>query len=162
MKYTVAQRVFSLLFLVFLLCSATSFADSQIKLSAGQTVYVPVYSNVFSGPKARPFNLAAILSIRNTDLHNSMIVGSIEYYDNDGNLLKKYIEEPLYLSPLASRHFFIEENDESGGFGANFIVRWKAAKEINTPLIQSVMIGTRSGQGISFVSQGQEITEKTK
>jgi hypothetical protein len=39
----------------------------DIKLSDGQTVYVPIYSHIYSGIKARPFDLAATLSIRNTD-----------------------------------------------------------------------------------------------
>ena len=34
-------------------------ANSEIQLSAGETIYVPIYSNVFSGPKKLPFQLAA-------------------------------------------------------------------------------------------------------
>jgi hypothetical protein len=141
---------------------STSFAGTQVELSKGQTVYVPVYSNVFTGPKALTFNLAVMLSIRNIDLYNPITVISVEYYDNDGKLLKKYIDKPLKLEHLASNHIFIKESDESGGFGANFIVRWKSSKEINSPIIESVMIGARSGQGISFISQGQVISENTK
>ncbi len=146
---------------LLLLCSSSSLADTQIKLSSGQTVYVPVYSNVFSGPKALPFNLAAMLSLRNTDLHNSITVTSIEYFNNDGKLLKKYLENPLTLAPLASHHILIKESDEAGGFGANFIIRWTSAREMNTPIIETVMIGAKSGQGISFISQGQVISENT-
>jgi hypothetical protein len=138
---------------------STAFAGAEIELSTGQTVYVPVYSNVFTGPKALTFNLAVMLSIRNIDLHNPITVISVEYYDNDGKLLKKYIDKSQELKPLASNHIFIKESDESGGFGANFIVRWKSAREINAPIIESVMIGARSGQGISFVSQGRVISE---
>jgi hypothetical protein len=64
-----------------------------------------------------------------------------------------------YLSP---GNLFTKEVDESGGFGANFIVKWKSSKEIIPPIIKSIMIGTRSGQGISFVSQGKVITEDNK
>ncbi len=46
----------------------------EYRLSKGQTVYVPVYSNVFSGPKKLPFHLATTLSIRNTDLTNPLKV----------------------------------------------------------------------------------------
>jgi hypothetical protein len=139
-----------------------SFGGTQVELSKGQTVYVPVYSNVFTGPRALTFNLAVMLSIRNIDIHNPITVISVEYYDNDGNLLKKYIDKSQNLKPLASNYIFIKESDESGGFGANFIVRWKAAREINAPIIESVMIGARSGQGISFISQGQVVSENTK
>ena len=43
--------------------------------------------------------------------------------------------------------------------GANFLVKWKSPTKVNPPLIEGVMIGTRSGQGISFVSRGQVIDE---
>jgi len=150
--------------IAFTLMFATSAfsAEEKINLSSGQTVYVAIYSHVFTGPKERPFNLAAMLSIRNTDIHNPITILSAEYFDNSGNSLKEYAPKPIKISPLASHHFSIKEGDETGGFGANFIVKWKAAKEINAPIIESVMIGARSGQGISFVSQGKVIAENTK
>ena len=162
MTFKKIEQKLLILFFLFFFCPPTSFADSQIKLSSGQTVYVPVYSNVFSGSRALPFNLAVMLSIRNIDPHHSMTVISVQYYDNDGNFMKNFIKKPLNLGPLASHDFFIKENDEAGGFGANFIVRWEATKRINTPIIETVMIGARSGQGISFIGRGQVITEKTE
>jgi hypothetical protein len=134
-------------------------AAPEIRLSKGQTIYVPVYSNVFSGPKKLPFQLAATLSIRNTDLAASFRLTSITYYDTNGKPVRRYLEKPLVVGPLASTYVHIEEKDVSGGFGANFIVRWEADKVINAPIIECVMIGATSGQGISFVSPGQEIRE---
>jgi len=134
-------------------------APSDIRLSKGQTVYVPVYSNVFSGPRKLPFQLAATLSIRNTDLSSSFQVTTIDYYDTNGKLVRHYLDKPVGLGPLASTYIHIEEKDVRGGFGANFIVRWTSNKLINTPIIECVMIGATSGQGISFVSPGQEIKE---
>ena len=49
-----------------------------------------------------------------------------------------------------------------GGAGANFIVKWTSSREVNVPIVECVMIGMKSGQGISFVSQGQEIKETTR
>ena len=134
-------------------------ASPEVRLSKGQTVYVPVYSNVFSGPRSRPFHLATTLSIRSTDLAASFRVTSIAYYDTNGKLVRRYLEKPLVLGPLASSYVHIEEEDVSGGFGANFIVKWAADRVINTPIIECVMIGATGGQGISFVSPGQEIRE---
>ncbi len=134
-------------------------ASPEFRLSKGQTVYVPVYSNVFSGPKKLPFQLAATLSIRNTDLAASFRVTSITYYNTDGKPVRRYLEKPLVVGPLASTSVHIEEKDVTGGFGANFIVRWEADRVINAPIIECVMIGATSGQGISFVSAGQEIRE---
>ena len=130
-----------------------------IRLSAGQIVYVPIYSHIYSGIKARPFDLAATLSIRNTNLKSSITLVSVRYYDTKGNLIKDYLEAPIILDALASTRYIITEDDKAGGSGANFIVVWKSEQKINPPIIESVMIGTHSGQGISFVSNGQVIKE---
>lgn len=131
----------------------------DIRLSKGQTVYVPAYSNVYSGPRKNPFQLATMLTIRNVDQTARFKVTSIDYFDNDGRIVRRYLTTPLVLGPLASHHIYLEESDTKGGFGANFIVRWNSDTTINTPIIESVMIGATSGQGISFISPGQEIRE---
>lgn len=134
-------------------------ASSEIRLSKGQTLYVPVYSNVFSGPRKLPLQLAATLSIRNTDMAASFRVTAIDYYDTNGRMVRRHLERPAVVGPLATIYVHIEEKDTSGGFGANFIVRWQADSVINAPVIECVMIGATGGQGISFVSPGQEIRD---
>ena len=131
----------------------------DIQPSAGQTVYVPIYSHIYSGVKARPFYLAATLSIRNTNLQSSIIIVSVKYYDTAGKLIKDYLDGPIELNALASTRYIITEDDKVGGSGANFIVIWQSEKKVNPPIIESVMIGTHSGQGISFVSGGQVIND---
>ena len=135
-------------------------ADGIIRLSTGQTVYVSVYSHIYSGVKARPFELSVVLSIRNVDPKNSLTINTVLYYDSDGNPIKDYLDQPVKLNALASIRYIVPEGDKTGGSGANFIVRWKSENKINPPIIESVMIGTRSGQGISFVSRGQVIREE--
>jgi hypothetical protein len=139
--------------------AASWSASTEIRLSKGQTVYVPAYSNVFVGPKNRPFQLATTLSIRNTDPAASFRVTAIDYYDTSGKLVRRYLGKPLVVGPLATTFIHVEEKDVSGGFGANFIVKWDADRVINAPVIECVMVGATSGQGISFVSPGQEIRE---
>jgi hypothetical protein len=134
-------------------------ASSEIRLSKGQTLYVPVYSNVFAGPRKLPLQLAATLSIRNTDMEASFRVTAVDYYDTNGKMVRRHLERPAIVGPLSSISFHIEEKDTIGGFGANFIVRWQAANVINAPIVECVMIGATGGQGISFVSPGQEIRE---
>ena len=141
---------------------ANAHAGTDINLSKGQTVYVSVYSHIYSGLKGRPFNLAATLSIRNTDLKNPISIVSVNFYDTDGKLLKEYIKEPLQLRALVSTRYVIREAEIGGGSGANFIVEWKSEKKVNPPIIEAIMIGTRSGQGISFVSRGQVVKEHTE
>jgi len=152
MRLTIAFLISSLLFAF----PALSI-ESKSELSSGQTVYVSIYSNIFTN-----VGLAGMLSIRNTDLHNPLTILSSKYYDNNGKELKEYVQKPITLEPLGSTSFSVKEDDKSGGFGANFIVKWKADKDINPPVVESIMIGMREGKGISFVSQGKVISENTK
>ncbi len=131
----------------------------EIKLSTGQTVYVPIYSHIYSGVKARPFDLAATLSIRNTNLKSSIELISVKYFDSEGKLVKDYLEKPIVVDAIATTRYIITEDDKAGGSGANFIVIWKSERAVNPPIIEGVMIGTHSGQGISFVSRGRVIAE---
>jgi hypothetical protein len=125
--------------------------------STDRTVYVPVYSHVYTGNRALPVNLATTLSIRNTDRTNPVTITGADYYGSEGKLLRRMLAKPVSLGPLASTSIFIEEKDTSGGFGASFLVRWHAARPVSTPIIECLMIGAYSGLGISFVSPGQEI-----
>lgn len=155
------QTVFFLIILLSPFCR-TAFAASEYRLSNGQTLYVPVYSNIFSAPKKVPFNLATILSIRNTDMSNSINIIAADYHDTKGKLVRRYYQKPISLAPLESTEIYISEEDTTGGTGANFIVKWNSPKEVNAPIVESVMIGMKSGQGISFVSPGQEIRESSR
>ena len=148
--------------LLVLLGSILAPVDSSAgssELSAGQTVYVPIYSHIYSGVKGRPFDLAATLSIRNTNLQNSITLVSVKYYDSDGKLVADYLKKPMRMDALVSTRYIITEDDRAGGSGANFIVVWKSEQNLNPPIIEAVMIGTHSGQGISFLSRGQVIRE---
>jgi hypothetical protein len=162
MKDNKVTRMMIRFFMVLVLSGvpAPMVNAEDIKLSDGQTVYVPIYSHIYSGIKARPFDLAATLSIRNTDPTHSITLVAVTYYDSDGKLLKEYLSEPAKMTALMSTRYIIMEGDKTGGSGANFIVKWKAARKVNPPIIEGVMIGTRSGQGISFVSRGQIIKDE--
>lgn len=128
--------------------------------SVGQTIYVPIYSHIYIGDRERPFLLAATLSIRNTDPANPFTLTAVDYYDSDGKRLKRYLEKPRVIGPLATIRYVIGERDEAGGSGANFIVEWTAKAPVTMPIIESVMIGTQTQQGISFTSRGQVIAER--
>ena len=131
--------------------------DNNIELSKGQRVYVPAYSHIYSGNKERPFLLTVTLSIRNIDPTNKIKIIRVDYNETQGKLIKNYIDNPIILNPLGSSRYVIPERDKSGGSGANFIVEWRSDKLVNRPIIESVMIGTQSSQGVSFTSRGREI-----
>jgi hypothetical protein len=147
------------IFILTGILAPVAFSAEDIRLSAGQTVYVPIYSHIYSGVKGRPFDLAATLSIRNTNPQNPIILESVKYYDSAGKLVKDYLKKPMQLNALASTRYIITEDDKTGGSGANFIVIWISDQEVNPPIIEAVMIGTHSGQGISFLSRGKVIKE---
>ncbi len=128
-------------------------------LSTGQSVYVPIYSHIYSGDREHPFLLTAIVSIRNIDPQHSITVLAIDYFDSDGNLLRKYLQQSVELAPMASIRYVVGESDKGGGSGAKFIVKWQSPTKVNAPIIEGVMIGTKMQQGISFVSRGQPILE---
>jgi hypothetical protein len=133
----------------------------KTKVVMGQTVYVPVYSHIYHyNSQEHVMNLSATLSIRNTDLKNSIIITSVRYYDSDGQLIRQDIKSPVELKPLASTDFFIAADDTSGGSGANFIVEWVALKTVYEPVIEAVMISTFSSQGISFVSPAKVLNQR--
>ncbi|GAB7022009.1 DUF3124 domain-containing protein [Salidesulfovibrio brasiliensis] len=135
-----------------LLLAVPAAADQAIV--EGQNVYVPAYSHIYQGPKGRPYQLAVMLSIRNVDLDTSITVAVIDYYDDHGKKLHAFLDKPVTLGPLETYEVNIPANDKTGGSGANFIVNWSAEKAVSAPIIQSVMIGTASQQGISFVCDG--------
>jgi len=121
----------------------------------GQTIYVPIYSHIYTGNKTRTINLAATLSVRNTDAQNPIWLNSARYYGTNGELLKEYVPKPLLVGPMASTDFVVEEQDTTGGAGANFIVEWSASSDVTPPVVEAVMISTAIQQGISFVSMGR-------
>jgi hypothetical protein len=163
MKTSLAQRAIFLgtLFIGCLLASP-GYSDSRTGLSSGQTAYVPIYSHVYVGERGHTFNLAVTLTVRNTDPMSQITIVSVDYRDSRGKLVKSYLEKPRSLGPLASTDFFVKESDTSGGLAPSFIVRWESEKAVNEPIIEGVMIGARSGQGISFVSRAKVIKDRAE
>jgi hypothetical protein len=144
---------------VFLL-TRPSAADMQ--LFKGQTIYVPVYSHIYSGDREQPFYLAATLSIRNTDRTHAITITAVDYYDSDGKFLKHYLDKPLSLSAMATKRYVVPESDKSGGSGAKFVIEWQSDRAVAEPLIESVMISTKTQQGISFTSRGRVLQNVTE
>jgi hypothetical protein len=134
-------------------------AACEVRLLKSQTVYVPVYSHIYHGDKERPIDLAVTLSIRNTDPDHPITLVSVDYFDSDGKRIRGYLESELKLGELSSTRYVVRESDQSGGSGAIFIVRWKSDAKVTPPIVETVMISTRTQQGISFTSRGQSIKE---
>ncbi|GAP93498.1 DUF3124 domain-containing protein [Leptolyngbya sp. NIES-2104] len=130
------------------------------KIVEGQTVYVPIYSHIYMVEAGRRMDLTATLSVRNTDLAQSIAITAVNYHDTNGKLVRKYLDKPIELGALAATDFVIAEADRSGGAGASFIVEWVAQKDVSNPAIEAVMINTGGNQGISFISPGRVIKSR--
>ncbi|MEW6501031.1 MAG: DUF3124 domain-containing protein [Thermodesulfobacteriota bacterium] len=153
------KRLLLFLALLALLPATTGrAADEAVPLFQGQTIYVPAYSHIYVGDREQPFLLTVTLSLRNVDTKHRITLTAVNYYDTQGRLLKKYLPQPLVLKPLESTRYVVPQQDKTGGSGANFIVEWQAEKPVNAPIVEAVMIGAASQQGISFTSRGQAIT----
>ena len=154
---TFAAIKFLLVIFMIPLFGSTSSAMEHLQKSLGQTVYAPVYSHIYVGAQGLEFQLAATLCVRNTSIDNPIKLESVGYYDSTGQLLRNLIKIPIKVGPLASSQYFIGESDTSGGFGAFFLVKWTSENKVTEPVVEVVTVGTRSGQGISFVSTGKVI-----
>ncbi len=130
---------------------------NNLMLVKGERIYVPVYSEIFNNDVNKITKLAATLSIRNTDMKKEIIVSVADYYDTHGNRIRQYIKSPLKLKPLQTVNYLVEYKESKGGPGANFIVEWASEEEVTEPIIETVMIGTSSSLGISFVCEGRVI-----
>ncbi len=159
-------RRYCLALLAALLLSGVSAgiiaAEPMLTKWMGQTVYVPLYSHIYADEryKNKPFNLTATLSIRNTDMDTPIRLQAVDYYDSGGTKLRGYLDSPVTLPPLASVRYIVRETDTTGGSGAKFLVTWEAEPGVTEPIVESIMIGTKLQQGISFVSRGKVIKGK--
>ncbi|MGP1385536.1 MAG: DUF3124 domain-containing protein [Thainema sp.] len=139
----------------------TPIAVEQLPdLVMGQVVYVPIYSEIYDSDPNQTFQLAATLSLRNTDLDSPIIIETLDYYDSGGAKISTYLRTPIQLAPLASFEIVVARKDSSGGSGANFIVEWRANETVSEPIVEAIMISSASQQGMSFVSPGRIIQER--
>lgn len=129
----------------------TFIIDSLIR-----EVYVPIYSDIYNQTRDSRTLLTATLSIRNTSSKDSLFVSKIDYYNTQGDLVRNYLEAPIYLKPMESIDYVIEQQDTSGGSGANFLIDWYSRKPLN-PLFQAVMVGGLGSQAFSFTTEGIEV-----
>ncbi|MDV7140781.1 DUF3124 domain-containing protein [Maribacter sp. TH_r10] len=140
--------------------SALELEKIPDNLVMNDTTYVPIYSDIYNETKDTRFNLTATLSLRNTSLSHSIYITSIEYYNSSGKKIKEYLNKPIVLKAMQSVEYVIEENDTSGGTGANFVITWSANNKDVAPIFEGIMISTNGQQGISFTTKGVSISRK--
>jgi hypothetical protein len=124
-----------------------------------RTVYVAIYSSIYTGLdiNRRMMDLAATVSVRNVSVRQRIVLDHVRYYDSEGKLVREYLNTPSELGPLASVEFVVQQFDQAGGPGANFLVRWTGPADVDEPIIEAVMIGNGGNFGYSFISPGRTI-----
>lgn len=123
-----------------------------------QKIYVPIYSDIYQKSRSERTLLTATLSIRNTSEFDSIFLSRVDYFNTEGDLVNKYLDSPIYLKPMETIDYVIEERDTSGGSGANFILEWHGKSHLN-PIFQAIMIGGLGNKVFSFTTEGKLIEE---
>lgn len=151
----------ALLVLCVLGLSVPAEAEAEVSRSLGQTIYVPAYSHIYYGIKeSRELFLTVTLSIRNTDPMHPLILRSVQYYNTQGAKLREYVTSPVKIPPLGTAEYIIKQFDKEGGSGANFLLQWDSTASVTDPIVEAIMVGSDS-QGVSFLTRGQVIEERT-
>ncbi|MEH0153965.1 DUF3124 domain-containing protein [Limibacter armeniacum] len=125
----------------------------SLRESKGQLLYVPIYSELRSMEDQSSKLLNVQVSIRNTDMNHPISIAFADYYDNDGKLLRNYLEEPLKLGPLGSQTIVIRQSDTEGGIGANMLLEWHADTTVHEPLVEAIMIDNLGNKSFAFTSR---------
>lgn len=162
------MRLLSRLLLPFALLGqcAVSLAQDATALSAGQSLYLPIYSHLYHGdvhPKTgKPSEtlVSTHVSIRNIDPLLAMKVGSARYYNTEGKLLREFLAKPQLIPPLGTYELYVPRSDSSGGSGANFIIDWTAEKPINPPLVEALHADIREARTLLFVTTARPILKR--
>jgi hypothetical protein len=91
-----------------------------------------------------------------------MILNSVRYYGQEGQVARDYLKKPVRIGPMSSTEFFVSESDTMGGVSASFRVEWVAEQNVTAPVVEAVMVGTLSGQGVSFTCPGRVLSDRSR
>ena len=134
----------------------TAAISVQDSLMSG-TSYLSVYSEIYSETEHRTHNLTSTISMRNTNLRDTIYINKAEYFDTKGNPIRTYFDETIYIKPMETVEIVIDEKDRSGGTGANFLFQWSIKPSSHEPYFEGVMISTSGQQGLSFTTEGKRV-----
>ncbi len=125
-------------------------------LQTGKT-YLSIYSHIYSYSLEKVHNLTAMVSLRNVSETDTVYIYKANYYNTSGEFIRQYFARPIYLKPLETVEIVINETDEHGGSGANFIFEWAAPPQAPQPFFEAIMTTLRDSHGLSFTTQGIRI-----
>lgn len=135
---------------------AIDISNKKDTLEYGMS-YLSTYSQIYSMNEKSIYNLTSMVSLRNLSTTDSIYLLNARYYNTQGELVRAYFNNTIYLKPLETTEIIIDEIDVSGGTGSNFIFEWKTPKDCPEPLFEGVMTSTAGQQGFSFTTQAKRI-----
>ena len=135
----------------------------SIDLSYRDTIYIPMYSEIYLEHNERKLGLTATISIRNTSLKDTIYIEEINHFNSQGEMVHQYHDNILFLGPVQSIEYVVaeRENHTKAMIGGSFIIKWGANSSKVKPLFQGIMISSHGPQGISFLTEGVSISGKT-
>jgi hypothetical protein len=125
-------------------------------LLSGKT-YLSIYSHIYSFSMEKSQNLTAMVSLKNVSDTDTIYISKADYFSTEGQLIRHYFKKPIFLKPLETVEIVIDETDNHGGSGANFIFEWSTKPKTPEPIFEAVMTSLRGSQGLSFTTLGKRI-----
>ena len=120
--------------------------------------YLSIYSQIYSMSEHKTHNLTSMVSLRNTSDTDTVYILKAKYFDTHGKLVRSYFKDhPIFLAPMETCEIIIDEIDNTGGTGSNFIFEWKMPINCPEPLFEGIMNSTVGQQGLSFTTQAKRI-----
>lgn len=133
------------------------FAKITENTSISGTTHLSVYSQVYSYTEHKKHGLTVTVSLRNTDRQDTVFIKKADFYNTHGTLIRSYFKHAIYLAPMETVEIVIDETDQEGGTGGNFMFDWATKPTSNEPLFEAVMISTSGQQGLSFSTIGVKV-----
>jgi hypothetical protein len=160
----VAHNLLVIAALIFAGATAPALAEGIEPPTKGQTVYVPIYSeirhgNVASSGRADSTLMSVLVSVRNTDPSSPIRVVAAPYYNTDGILIRNSVQTPRVIAPFGTLELFVELRENAGGSGANYAIKWDAATPVSPPTIEALHSKFQAGYSVAFISRGRAISE---
>ncbi|GGB49293.1 hypothetical protein GCM10011316_21790 [Roseibium aquae] len=138
------------------IASGKPAAAETVRSLLSQTVYTPAYSRVFL-TQNRSELVAATLTVHNVDPERTIQIDRVDYHDQDGKIIKSFIDTEITLPPFASKDFLVPMNDTTGGTGANFLMVWSSERPALEPIVEALIIGGSGTAGLAFTTTGKII-----
>lgn len=134
----------------------------EVARSAGQTLYLPIYSHILHGEPGRRGEpertlMSVAVSVRNTDPAKPIRVSSAQYYDTDGKRIKEYLPGARTIPPMGTYEVFVPRSDDTGGSGANFVIVWRSDAPVSPPVVEAIHANLQGGRAIVFTTSARPI-----